>query len=74
MGLDGQTLPYAEGDETDCRIRLWQLGSYLVALHNNGCGGLTSPPPPFVSAKKQLRDDSRSRIAVARRTKASSKD
>ena len=40
MGLDGQTVPYTEGDETDCRIRLWQRGPYLVVRDNNGCGGL----------------------------------
>lgn len=32
MGLDGQTLPYTEGDETDCRIPLWQRGLYLARL------------------------------------------
>ncbi|RYJ04285.1 MAG: hypothetical protein EON47_00910 [Acetobacteraceae bacterium] len=67
MGLDGQTLPYTEDDETDCRIRLWQRGPYLVARDNMAAVASTSPSPPSIGAWKQLRADSRSRICAARR-------
>ncbi|WP_458094544.1 hypothetical protein [Roseomonas sp. WA12] len=40
MGPDGATLPYATGDEFDCRIRMLRRGPYLVVRDNNGCGGM----------------------------------
>lgn len=38
VGTD-RTLPYGEGDDTDCRITLTRRGPYLVAKDNTNCGG-----------------------------------
>ena len=34
------TLPYNQGAETDCRVRLRLLGPFLLAQDNRNCGGL----------------------------------
>jgi hypothetical protein len=34
------TLPYDQGGETDCRVRLRLLGPFLLAEDNGSCGGL----------------------------------
>lgn len=36
----GATLPYGQGDEFDCRLRLFRRGPYLLARDNNNCGGV----------------------------------
>ena len=34
-----RTLPFDQGEDTDCRVRLTLRGPYLVAADNNQCGG-----------------------------------
>jgi hypothetical protein len=41
-GDDGEAAPYDAnpGDDTVCRVRLWRVGSYLLAADNLMCGGM----------------------------------
>ncbi|MGU3664911.1 hypothetical protein ACLBX9_12060 [Methylobacterium sp. A49B] len=39
MGLDDETLPYAQGEPFDCRVRMRRRGSYLLVRDNGSCGG-----------------------------------
>jgi hypothetical protein len=39
MGNDDRTLPFDEGGEFNCRIRLRLVGSFLLAEDNRQCGG-----------------------------------
>jgi hypothetical protein len=39
MGTDG-TLPYDQGDELDCRVRMRRLGPFLLVEDNSRCGGI----------------------------------
>jgi len=38
MGENG-TVPYDKAEETDCRVQMRRLGSYLLVRDNNMCGG-----------------------------------
>lgn len=37
---DSATLPYSEGDEYDCRVRMRLLGQFLLVEDNRNCGGM----------------------------------
>lgn len=37
---DSATLPYSEGDEYDCRVRMRLLGPFLLVEDNRNCGGM----------------------------------
>jgi hypothetical protein len=37
---DDKTLPYTEGDDYACRVRMRLLGPFLVVVDNNNCGGM----------------------------------
>lgn len=37
---DSATLPYAKGDEFDCRVRMRLLGPFLLVEDNRNCGGM----------------------------------
>lgn len=37
---ESATLPYGEGDEYDCRVRMRLLGQFLLVEDNRNCGGM----------------------------------
>jgi hypothetical protein len=37
---NGTTLPYDQGDEYDCRVRMRLLGSFMLVEDNRKCGGI----------------------------------
>jgi hypothetical protein len=39
MGTNA-TLPYDQGEEVDCRVRMRRLGSFLLVEDNRRCGGI----------------------------------
>lgn len=37
---DDKTLPYAQGNDYDCRVRMRLLGAFLLVEDNRNCGGM----------------------------------
>jgi hypothetical protein len=40
MAGEGTALPYGEGDQYDCRVRMQRIGLFLLVEDNRNCGGM----------------------------------
>jgi hypothetical protein len=40
MADEGTALPYGEGDQYDCRVRMQRIGLFLLVEDNRNCGGM----------------------------------
>ena len=49
---DKGTLPYAQGEQDDCRVRMVRRGPYLLAKDDNNCGGANVTFSGFYARKK----------------------
>ncbi len=49
---EGHTLPYAQGDEFSCKIKMLRRGPYLLVRDNNGCGGANVSFSGFYARKR----------------------